>query len=103
MSAKIPKLYQSPPPDALGPLNPGVPARHPLVDTTWTWALNRQRLQAPILLFLILFQTAVDSTIAATHIAAADRIPRSRKVTSSTLTICDTRLILSYNADPRHS
>jgi len=71
-----------------GPLNPGVPARHLLVDTTWIWALNRRRLQAPFSLIPILFQTTVDSTTVARYrCCRPSTISRvCKKVTSSALT-----------------
>jgi hypothetical protein len=90
-----------------GPLNPGVPARHLLVDTTWIWALNRRRrrLQAPFSLIPILFQTTVDSTTVARYCCCRPYLCRvCKKVTSSALTTASESAthvcMVSYNADP---
>jgi hypothetical protein len=81
--------------DALSPLNPGVPAQHLLVDTTWTWALSRHRLQAPFLIIPFLFQIAVDSTAVAklTESAFLINFQKSNfRCSNKTQRICDTRL-----------
>jgi hypothetical protein len=95
-----------------GPLNPGVPARHLLVDTTWIWALNRRRrrLQAPFSLIPILFHTTVDSTTVARYCCCRPYLCRVCKksnfrCSNNSQRICDTRLygFVQRRSDPDDS